>query len=359
MSSPPWLRCRTLSQVLAPGESRQRRRNRAEMDAERGKLRRGRNGARGTSEGVLPLSGRPDAHQRPPLMRVRCLRPIVPRSLRVARRRSTARSFVCAHVRHLLGLHRVRAQRGGARAELRLEGARDPEGDALGRDVELALRGDGLRALDGQHALARSATRTAAVRRTKRGRAPPVGAARRAFHLAVTAGRLAARLPGLAVRVGVARRVANRRPRPRRGRAVRRGPGMNARLRACVAHIVHRAAAASAEDARARYDLGCALRVAEDRDVGSVTQVADLLDVHVTALRRSIRVCVTISPGELDWLLSLRTERGEPLSWSHLEVLSRSRRRSLRRDLALATIAESLPVRRLADRMRAVLSMRR
>ena len=123
-----------------------------------------------------------------------------------------------------------------------------------------------------------------------------------------------------------------------------------------VRHIVDRIAAASEEDARARYDFGRILHHLRYGDAGStsfpVRELAIRLGVDSSALHRCARVSEAILPAEFDWLVRLRTERGMPLTWSHIERLACERNATRRRRLAETAVRDQSSVRALSARVR-------
>jgi hypothetical protein len=108
-------------------------------------------------------------------------------------------------------------------------------------------------------------------------------------------------------------------------------------------------------DVQARYDFGRrlhALRYAQTERVGdSLRSVAELTLMHPSVLRRFARVAEAIHPPELEGLMALRTPRGLPMTWSHLEELTVVRNRARRHDFATTTVAEGLSVRALRRRI--------
>ncbi len=131
---------------------------------------------------------------------------------------------------------------------------------------------------------------------------------------------------------------------------------LDPRIDAVTTHIVQRLAEAAVDDMRARYDFGRVLHsLRQNRPlaggIGTLRLLSKRLGVDPSALRRYARVSDTISAREFAWLLKQRTPRGAPLTWSHLEILSREREPERRRTLALAAAAEDLSVRALATRL--------
>lgn len=126
---------------------------------------------------------------------------------------------------------------------------------------------------------------------------------------------------------------------------------------AVASHIVRRLADAAIADMRARYDFGRVLHSlrTEGRGAGgagAVRILAQRLGVDASALRRYAQVSAVIPASEFDWMMGLVDERGEPLTWSHVELLARVRDGELRRQLAAAVSKEGLSVRALAERIR-------
>jgi hypothetical protein len=118
-------------------------------------------------------------------------------------------------------------------------------------------------------------------------------------------------------------------------------------------HVVTRMAAATVEDARARYDFGHVLHLIRYADNAAlrIRQVAVLLKVDSSALHRYARVSETISPPEFNWLVTLRTSRGMPLTWSHLEQLATERSSARRARFARVAVQEQFSVRKLISAM--------
>jgi hypothetical protein len=134
--------------------------------------------------------------------------------------------------------------------------------------------------------------------------------------------------------------------------APRRRAALDPRLSTIVGHVVQRLAAAAEEDLQARYDLGEV--VLSLRGVGSrsaIRLLAEHLGSDASALRRYARVTRTIGADEFRWLVSLRTPRGVPLSWSHVELLAQDPDLERRKGLAAAVTREDLTVRQLAARL--------
>jgi hypothetical protein len=135
-------------------------------------------------------------------------------------------------------------------------------------------------------------------------------------------------------------------------------------LRAIVGHVVGRLAAAVVEEAHARFALGhivgAALRArAPDGDAARLEDIAASLQRDVSDLRRWARIAAAIRAEEFAWLTSLRTPRGMPLTWSHIEALSRVRPLRLRREVAREASIQDLSVRRLQSRVRELRRRRR
>jgi hypothetical protein len=118
-----------------------------------------------------------------------------------------------------------------------------------------------------------------------------------------------------------------------------------------------RIAEASVIDMGARYELGCALDDARKRfgraDVSAMLAlVSTELGVHVSALRRWMRVSCTIPAPEFAQYLSLRTARGATLTWSHLELLAEVTPARARRCVAMQCAETNMSVRALAALVR-------
>jgi len=110
-------------------------------------------------------------------------------------------------------------------------------------------------------------------------------------------------------------------------------------------------------DMAARYELGrdlFDLRYERARTEATplFEAVSKRMGVHSSALRRWSRVSGTIPRAEFVEYLSLRTCRGSPLTWSHLELLAEVTPSRERRALATECVAEELTVRSLAARVR-------
>ena len=65
-----------------------------------------------------------------------------------------------------------------------------------------------------------------------------------------------------------------------------------------------------------------------------------------SALRRFAQVSDVIPPGEFQWMMRLRSPRGAPLTWSHVELLARLRSAEKRRESSAfdAVVDESFPM---------------
>jgi hypothetical protein len=132
---------------------------------------------------------------------------------------------------------------------------------------------------------------------------------------------------------------------------------MDPRVGVIATHIVARLADAAIEDMRARYDFGRVLHMLRKSGrgasgAGALRRLAERLGVDPSALRRYAQVSEIISPREFAWMMRLTNKRGEPLTWSHVELLARERDPERRRELATAIGTESLAVRELAARVR-------
>jgi hypothetical protein len=136
----------------------------------------------------------------------------------------------------------------------------------------------------------------------------------------------------------------------------RRVEVLDARVAAITSHIVERLATAAVQDMQARYDFGKVLHSlrrgsAGSRTAGALRVLAERLGIDASALRRYARVSETITPREFAWMMRLRTARGTPLTWSHVELLAREKEGERRQALATVVAAEDLSVRALAARM--------
>jgi hypothetical protein len=123
-----------------------------------------------------------------------------------------------------------------------------------------------------------------------------------------------------------------------------------------ISEIAPRLAAATIEDMRARYELGRALRdlrsrVTREPSSGALSGLANRLGIDPSALRRYMRVTKIMPLREFEWLTELRSPRGAPLTWSHVEVLVREPDAARRRALATVTANQELTVRALAARI--------
>jgi hypothetical protein len=128
---------------------------------------------------------------------------------------------------------------------------------------------------------------------------------------------------------------------------------LESRVTAITWHIVQRLAAAAADDVEARYDLGKVLLALRNgaAERSALRVLAEGLGFDPSALRRYARVRSTIPPDEFTTLSGLRTGRGMPLSWSHIELLAREPNRKRRMELATAVVTEDLSVRALNSRL--------
>lgn len=125
------------------------------------------------------------------------------------------------------------------------------------------------------------------------------------------------------------------------------------RLRQLTEPFVERIASAAADDMRARYDFGTALAALRDAThvAWFIDEVAHMLDVDPSALRRMAHATEVIPPEEFEWLSNLRTRNGKALAWSQIELLARQHDPKRRRQLAMAIAREDLSVRALAKRV--------
>jgi hypothetical protein len=120
--------------------------------------------------------------------------------------------------------------------------------------------------------------------------------------------------------------------------------------------IVRRLAEAAVEELRARYDFGAVVHTLRYGDADScraetIRDLADWIGADPSALRRWARVNERMRAEEFETYLELRTPRGMPLTWTHLEVLARERNRGRRGELAVVAARGGLSVRELAPLM--------
>lgn len=110
-------------------------------------------------------------------------------------------------------------------------------------------------------------------------------------------------------------------------------------------------AVAAIAELRAQYDIGQhvhRLRYPSPGEVVGSQALADLgrrLNLHPSALRRRARVSERIRPDEFEVLIGLRSARGLPLTWSHLELLALVRGRTQRESLARKIVAGDIGIR--------------
>lgn len=124
-------------------------------------------------------------------------------------------------------------------------------------------------------------------------------------------------------------------------------------LRQLAEPFVERVASAVAEDMRARYDFGAVLAALRDATHAAwfIDEVAHMLDIDPSALRRMAHTTEVIAPEEFEWLAQLRTRGGKALAWSQVELLARQHDPKRRKKLAQAIAREDLSVRALAKRV--------
>lgn len=126
-----------------------------------------------------------------------------------------------------------------------------------------------------------------------------------------------------------------------------------------VRHLAARLGEVAVAEMRIRYELGLAVhsvRADSGRRYsrGTLAQLARMVNVDLSRLRRCARVTEVIRTSEFDDLLNLRVASGWTLTWSHLELLAQVRNGPLRRNLALATVRDTLSVRMLGSRVAAL-----
>lgn len=81
-------------------------------------------------------------------------------------------------------------------------------------------------------------------------------------------------------------------------------------------------------------------------------QIAKLVGMDQSGLRRYARVTERISPREFAWLVRLTRRHGGPFTWSHLEILAQVHDVERRKRLATAAAESGLSVRALLKRRR-------
>ncbi len=121
--------------------------------------------------------------------------------------------------------------------------------------------------------------------------------------------------------------------------------------------VVKQLAEAVLVDLRARYALAQHIHAVRygplnENSAHSLSVLANRLLVHPSVLRRHARVAEAISANEFLYISQLRTQRGLPLTWSHLECLALVRTATARKQLAVAAAGNDLSVRALAALVR-------
>jgi hypothetical protein len=122
---------------------------------------------------------------------------------------------------------------------------------------------------------------------------------------------------------------------------------------AMVTYVRERLVTALLDDVKARYDLGQVVHKLRYPAAGdscptvTLAALARMSGHGPRALRRYARVAEIINAEELADYLELRTPRGMPLSWSHLEELMRVHSRTRRREFAATAAGENLSARAL------------
>jgi CheY-like chemotaxis protein len=129
--------------------------------------------------------------------------------------------------------------------------------------------------------------------------------------------------------------------------------------RSSAVRLVTGMADAGVADLRAQYAIGTFVHglrypgATEDHSPGEFADLAQRLGLHPSALRKRARVSETIQPEEFEGLVGLRTARGLPLTWSHMEKLALVRVRSHRGAIARQIVEQDLSVRESASLVRA------
>jgi hypothetical protein len=118
-----------------------------------------------------------------------------------------------------------------------------------------------------------------------------------------------------------------------------------------VTRLLGTIATAALADLQAKYEVGCVahrLRYPapdEPDDPDRLVNLGTRLGLDASSLRRRARVVETIDPEEFAAITAMRTRRGQPLSWSHLELLATLRSRKRRLEVAQRCADEDLSVR--------------
>jgi hypothetical protein len=121
-------------------------------------------------------------------------------------------------------------------------------------------------------------------------------------------------------------------------------------------------AEAAVADLKAQYQVGCAIHElrypapGESPDARGLAALGKRLGLDPSALRRRARVTETIGPHEFAMIVELRSARGLPLTWSHLEVLSTVRSRARREAIAREVAEGELSVRQCSAMARAAVA---
>ena len=117
-------------------------------------------------------------------------------------------------------------------------------------------------------------------------------------------------------------------------------------------------AGAARDEARSRHQVGVLIAgVKKERDkygARAVEQLASALGSNVHTLYRCAGVCERWAPDELELLLRRTTTKGQPLSWSHLVLLSGVTSEPRRAELVDRALKDALTVRELLVLVNAV-----
>jgi hypothetical protein len=127
--------------------------------------------------------------------------------------------------------------------------------------------------------------------------------------------------------------------------------GLSPALRSVYEAIRGLLAGAARDEARSRHQVGVLIAgVKRERDkygARAVEQLASALGSNVHTLYRCAGVCECWAPDELEVLRERTTAKGQPLSWSHLVLLSGVTSETRRAELVDKALQDALTVREL------------
>jgi hypothetical protein len=127
--------------------------------------------------------------------------------------------------------------------------------------------------------------------------------------------------------------------------------GLSPALRSVYEAIRGLLAGAARDEARSRHEVGVLIagvkRGREKYGARAVEQLASALGTNVHTLYRCAGVCERWAPDELESLLTRTTAKGQPLSWSHLVLLSGVTSDVRRAELVDRALKDALTVREL------------